>query len=153
MKQLFKGEIYANYYTFYLQDKASPQDYATLANADDFEKMLSVGNQMLHINTKRYESVPVSVILFNKKPRFNPDTCERANECSLEITTVAVLGDVIGGFTELPLEAGIYGVRILYKNLSSVQSDWVGRDKYVLQLWRISHIQATTYLKYPPQYF
>jgi hypothetical protein len=69
MKSIFKGKVHADYYTFYLQDRDSKQDYEALANPNDFEKMLAVGEQMLHINTKRYADVPVSITFFKKAPK------------------------------------------------------------------------------------
>jgi hypothetical protein len=135
MKTIFKGKKYADYYTFYLQDQASKQDYDLLWNKDTSANMLAVGDQLIGIGTKRYENVPVHLKLYPKAPLFKPESCEKANECSLEIKTTAVLGNVISGFEPLDLPAGIYRVRILYKKLSTVESDWKGKDSYWIQLW------------------
>jgi hypothetical protein len=136
MKVLFNGKVYADYYTFYLQDQSSTEDYEALATDYNFEKMLGVGNQMLSISTKRYNDVPVSIKLYQKAPKLNPTAAQHINNCTLLITTKALLGTVISGMVEIELEPGHYQIRILYKNLSSVQDDWTGKDKYEIQIWK-----------------
>jgi hypothetical protein len=147
MKTIFKGKKYADYYTFYLQDQASKQDYDLLWNEDSSTKMLAVGEQVIGIGTKRYEFVPVNIKLYVKAPLFKPENCEKANECSLHISSVAVLGSVISGFEVLDLPPGNYRVRILYKNLSTVENDWKGKDSYWVQLWAEARLREVVRLK------
>jgi hypothetical protein len=147
MKTIFKGKKYADYYAFYLQDQASKQDYDLLWNDESSTKMLAVGEQLIGIGTKRYEFVPINIKLYAKAPLFKPESCEKANECSLHISSTAVLGSVIGGFVTLDLPPGVYRARILYKNLSTVESDWKGKDSYWVQLWAEERLLGIKHLK------
>lgn len=149
MTTLFNSILYADYFTFYLQDRDSQQDMEVLAsNPADFEKMLAVGDQMLHINTKRYGEVKVQVLLYAAAPPLQLANCDRANECSLHITTAALLGNVISGYQDpLLVNPGYYRVRILYKNLASVQSDFEGDDEYVIELWPEEGMGEVVYWK------
>jgi hypothetical protein len=147
MKSIFKGKVYADYYTFYLQDASVTPNYEALANPQDFEKMIAVGEQVLHITTVRYDTVPVSITLFEREPQLRLSTCNRANEASLHITTQLLLGNVISGFQTLALPISIYRVRVLYKNLNALEGASKAKDRYSLQLWREETLRETLYLK------
>ena len=113
----------------------------------NFEKSLGVGNQMLVINTARYASVHVNLILYKSEPKLNLEEAEKINECSLLITSTLKLGsEVSGDWTSYEIEKGIYRVRILYKNLSSVFGD-EGNDSYEIEMWKDDEIRTINYVK------
>ena len=142
MQQLFKGKKYASYYQFYLEDKASTQSAEEICIDANFEKLLGVGNQMLVINTNRYDYVKVSLTLFDQAPKVNLAASERINECSLLITSTLKLGSEISSdWTECEIEPNVYRVRILYKNLGTA------KEQFRIQLWKETEMRETLYLK------
>ena len=142
MKQLFKGKKYASYYQFYLQDSQSTQNQEEICNDANFEKLLGVGNQMLVINTNRYDYVKVSLTLFDQAPKVNLAVSERINECSLLITSILKLGSEISSdWTEYEIEPNVYRVRILYKNIATA------KEQFRIQLWKENEMRETLYLK------
>ena len=84
---------------------------------------------------------------YKSEPELNLDEPEKINECSLLITSKLKLGnEVSSDWTEYEIEKGIYRVRILYKNLSSVVGD-DGNDCYEIQMWKDDEMRATNYLE------
>ena len=147
MKILFNEKKYASYYQFYLQDAASTENPENICIDENFAKSLGVGNQMLVINTARYADVPVSLTSYKNEPELNLEETEKVNECSLLVTSTLKLGnEVSSDWTSYEIEKGIYRVRILYKNLSSVVGD-EGNDSYEIQMWKEDEMRATNYLK------
>ena len=147
MTTLFNDKKYASYYQFYLEDAESKESAENICIDANFEKSLGVGNQMLVINTSRYAAVDVSLTLYKSEPELNLEEAEKINECSLLITSKLKLGnEVSSDWTEYEIEKGIYRVRILYKNLSSVVGD-EGNDSYEIQMWKEDEMRATNYLK------
>ena len=124
MKILFNNKKYALYYQFYLEDAATIENAENICIDANFEKCLGVGNQMLVINTTRYASVDVSLTLYKSEPKLELSQSEKINECSLLVTAKLKLGNEISNdWTIYKIPKGIYRVRILYKNLSSVVGD------------------------------
>ena len=147
MKILFNNKKYASYYQFYLEDAATTENAENICIDANFEKNLGVGNQMLVINTARYSDVDVSLTLYKSEPKLELAQSEKINECSLLITSKLKLGNEISNdWTEYKVEKGIYRVRILYKNLSSVVGD-DGDDSYHIQIWKDDEMKETKYLK------
>ena len=147
MTTLFNDKKYASYYQFYLEDAESKESAENICIDANFEKSLGVGNQMLVINTARYAAVDVSLTLYKSEPELNLEEAEKINECSLLITSKLKLGnEVSSDWTEYEIEKGIYRVRILYKNLSSVVGD-DGNDCYEIQMWKDDEMRATNYLE------
>ena len=147
MKILFNAKKHASYYQFYLQDDESTENPENICIDANFDKSLGVGNQMLVINTARYASVDVSLTLYKSEPKLELSQSEKINECSLLITSKLKLGNEISSdWTEYEIEKGIYRVRILYKNLSSVVGD-DGNDSYHIQIWKDDEMRETTYIK------
>ncbi len=147
MKTLFNDKKYASYYQFYLQDAQSAENQENICNDENFQKSLGVGNQMLVINTARYADVDVSLTLYKAEPKLELEEAEKINDCSLSITSILKLGnEVSADWTSYEIEHGIYRVRILYKNLSSVVGD-EGNDSYEIQMWRDTEMKETQYLK------
>jgi hypothetical protein len=148
MQILFNDRLYADYYTFYVQDRNSRPDYEALASNENFERMLGVGERVLAISTRRYEYVPVMMSLHEQSPGYDPAACDKINECSIEVKGGLQCGTVISGFlNDLSLEPGIYRVRILYKNLASVVSDFEGADEYELQFWPDTQLRQPMVIK------
>ena len=103
---------------------------------------------MLVINTARYASVDVSLTLYKSEPKLELSQSEKINECSLLVTTKLKLGNEISNdWTIYKIPKGIYRVRILYKNLSSVVGD-DGNDSYHIQIWKDEIMRETKYLKF-----
>ena len=147
MKILFNAKKYASYYQFYLEDAESTENAENICIDANFEKSLGVGYQMIVINTARYAEVDVSLTLYKSEPKLDLEEAEKINECSLLITSKLKLGsEVSSDWTEYEIEKGIYRVRILYKNLSSVVGD-NGDDSYHIQIWKDDQMRETKYLK------
>ena len=147
MKILFNNKKHASYYQFYLEDAATTENAENICIDANFEKSLGVGNQMLVINTARYASVDVSLTFYKSEPKLELFQSEKINECSLLVTTKLKLGNEISNdWTEYEIEKGIYRVRILYKDLSSVVGN-DGNDSYSIQIWKDEIMRETTYIK------
>ena len=147
MKILFNDKKYASYYQIYLQDAESEENQENICNDVNFEKSLGVGNKMLVINTARYALVNVKLTVYKTEPKLELEEAEKINECSLCITSKIKLGnEVSSDWTTYEIEHGIYRVRILYKNLSTVVGD-EGSDAYEIEIWKENEMRETNYLK------
>lgn len=144
-------EIYADYNQFYLADENSPFSSAEIWTDETFQQMLAVSKKLVAIGTARYETVPVSVEIYDCNPTLELEKYSRINECSLDVTSNKL---VLEGCTEyspkaarIKVEPSIYRVRVLYGNLETVKDDYVGEDFYVLQLWKDAEMREISILK------
>ena len=147
----FDFEIYADYNQFYLADESSPFSTGEIWTDETFQQMLAVSEKLVAIGTARYETVPVSVEMYDRNPTLELEKYSRVNECSLDVTSNKL---VLEGCTEyspdaarIEVEPSIYRVRVLYGNLETVKDDYEGEDFYVLQLWKDAEMREISILK------
>ncbi len=146
-------EIYADYYQFYLECESSPHKSDEVWDAENiaFNRMLGVGEKLIAVGTKRYETVPVSIEFHDCESVLELEKYSRINECSLEVTSNKL---VLSGCTEylpdaarIEVEPATYRVRVLYGNLETVKNDVEGDDFYILQLWKDDSFRGVKTLK------
>jgi hypothetical protein len=148
MKTLLDTVIFADYCSFYLEDQDSTQDYEELSTDAGLKRMLSVGSQMAKIHTKVNGNVPVKVILYSSEPNFSSDACDYANEFSIEVTSSLLIGNTISdSFVELPVEPGVYRVRVLYVCININQYTKLAEYRYDIRLWPEERRRALEVLK------
>jgi hypothetical protein len=147
----FDFEIYADYNQFYLEDENSPHRTGDIWSEEAFERMLATEENLVAVGTARYETVPVSVEIYDRNPTLELEKYSRINECSLEAASNKLI--LVGCTEYLPeaarieVEPSIYRVRVLYGNLETVKDDWEGEDFYVLQLWKDAEMREISILK------
>jgi hypothetical protein len=44
---------------------------------------------------------------------------------------------------------GTYGVRSIVSGFDTVENDWTGADRYLVQLWPVEHMPPVSYLRRP----
>jgi hypothetical protein len=146
-------DVYADYYQFYVQDLESPCDTAVIW--DDpaaTEHGFAVGEGLVAITTKRYETVPVRVEVYPKDPGFQWEGIDRVNEGGIVVTTQLGVGMPISA-SPLPVVDGVapgaYGVRSISSRFDTVVDDSNGADLYIVQLWPVAELPGVRYLTRP----
>jgi hypothetical protein len=142
-------EVYADYYQFYVADQHTPCDTSVIwDDPTTTDHRLAVGDQLVAVGTKRYGTVPVRIEIRRRAPKVMVGGVDRINECGLTITTALVVAMFISEPTPTPIEIepGHYRVRVLYFGQDSVESDWVGADRYVVQLWPTKTLLSARYI-------
>jgi hypothetical protein len=146
-------QIYADYYQFYVQDMESTCDTSVIwDDPASTEQGAVVGEGLVAVSTKRYETVPVRVEWYPSDPGFDWEGIDRVNECGIEVRTRLGVGMPI---SLRPLhhiefvEPGIYDVRLMAWGLDTVVSDWDGGDHYIVQLWPAATLRPLTHLAKP----
>jgi hypothetical protein len=142
-------EVYADYYQFYVQDAVSTCDTGTIwDDPETTKRQIAVGDGLVAVGTKRYGTVPVSIETYAMEPILEPRGIDRVNECSLTITSGLVVGNTISAeLKPVALASGTYGVRVLYLYQKQVESNEVGSDQYIVQLWPIAEPLSLRYIK------
>jgi hypothetical protein len=131
----FTFSIYASHCQFYLQDSQSKTDTGEIWTQETSDNMIAATDDLVAISTYRFEQVPVELYYYQYEPAAVFEGLDRVNQCTVEITNEMLIGMPIGEMHKVDLPAGLYHVRIKYLGKHTVQSDWVGDDRYVLELW------------------
>jgi hypothetical protein len=149
-QRVLQLKVYADYYQFYVQDAASTCDTSVIWDQPgSTEQGTVVGNGLIGVATKRYETVPVRIEMHRRDPGFSWAGVDRVSECGIVITTTLGVGMPI---SLKPLHRvdfvtpGTYHVRTLATGFDTVVSDWEGADRYIVQLWPAVEQRGLTHL-------
>lgn len=144
-------EIFADYHQFYLEDENSLHETGNIWNQETHERMLATEDGLVAVGTARNTEVPVTIEIHENEPVLELTSFSRVNECSLRIwsnkMTIAGCTDYLPEAARIDIEPSIYRVRILYKNLESVENEIDGDDSYTLQLWKDSEMREVKEVK------
>jgi hypothetical protein len=138
----YKFEIFADYFTFDLDDSQNIGDSAKWEQKD-FENLFAVGYQMISIATARNTFVPVTIEIRDEAPSDDSDEWDQVNEGSLEVPSgclrVYSCKDPSSA-SHIEVTSGWYRVRIYYGNLDSLrENDREGNDHYKIVLWQAAY--------------
>ncbi len=137
---MYRYELFADYFQFYLQDEAADGDLSDAWTDEAVARMLAVGDGAVGVGTARNMDVPVTLELLDAEPPADLAGWDHATECSLQIRGDKLL---IAGCTDyrpdaarIPVAPGSYRVRVYYGGLDTLSEDGLeGEDRYHLQLW------------------
>jgi hypothetical protein len=141
-------QVYADYYQFYVQDLESRCDTSIIwDDPADTERGVVVGDGLVAVSTKRYETVPVRVEVYPSDPGFQWEGIDRVSECGLTVSTQLQVGMPISSMQAIEqVQPGTYGVRVMAWGLDTVVSDWEGGDHYIVQLWPVTSMPELRHL-------
>jgi hypothetical protein len=136
---LYEGEVFADYFQFYLRDEDHdelPDDYTDEVVA----RYLMVGPHAIVVRTVRNMSVPVRVEWHDQRPLPDLDSYQHVVEASLDCQSGQLL---LAGMTDyepesprLAVKAGSLGLRLCLSGLDSLSEDELeGDDRYLVQFW------------------
>ena len=138
--QSYKLQVFADYHQFYLLDEQT-----NFVPPDDWEeqlvtRLLAVAPGIIGVGTVRNMSVPISIVVVEKRPENDGSAWNHIVEASLEVGSgeIVIMGssDTQEEARHLQLDAGAYRVRVHYRGLASVsESGLVGDDYYHILLW------------------
>jgi hypothetical protein len=133
--------FYTQYNQFYIRDKSPSIDSLSheFWNEEAHEDRLAIENNVLGVRTECYGNVKGEFFFLEKENR-NADfsSYDHVVEGGLEITSgfIQLLECPNNSVVlEIPVENGIYVVRIYSSNLSSVDGD-DGNDFYKIEIWK-----------------
>jgi len=147
-----KLTLFADYFQFYIQDEKADGDLSDKWTEVATQRFLAVTDGTIGIGTVRNMDVPVTVKIFDGKPRFEESLkgiVGRINECDLEVKSgkivVAGCTDYFPDARRIELGNGIYRARIYYVNMDKISDDGLsGEDCYEVHLWLTGKIKGTT---------
>jgi putative RNA 2'-phosphotransferase len=146
-------QVYADYYQFYVQDVESTCDTSVIwDDPASTENGVVVGDGLIAVSTKRYETVPVRVEWYHADPGFMWEGIDRVSECGIVVTTTLGVGMPISISPLNHIEfitPGTYDVRVMAWGFNTVVSDFDGGDHYIVQLWPAQELRALTHLAKP----
>lgn len=133
-------KIFADYYQFYVWDpiasgQTAPDDW----NEQDVKNRAKVTEHVFVVSPIRNLEVPFSLEIYQADPKFHLNEWDHVVEASVNISSgrIEVHECTGGSHAELSIEPGIYGVRALYKGLSTITEDGLdGKDSYKLTMWK-----------------
>jgi hypothetical protein len=133
-------ELFADYFQFYLQDEAADANLGEAWDEAATERMFAVATGMIGIGTAGNMEVPVTLEVHDAEPSHNLADFDHVVEGALVVTTgplvVAGCTDYFPDADRIPLEPGIYRVRLSSSGLSTRSADGLdGNDHYLVQLW------------------
>jgi hypothetical protein len=136
----FELSLFADYHQFYLQDEPASGDLSRSWDAEAMTRLLAVAPDVIGVRTARNMIVPVKVKILDSSPPDDFTFWDQVVEASINISSGRV---VIAGCTDyfpdamcIPVEPGIYRVRIYYGGLASISEDGLeGEDHYQVVLW------------------
>ena len=149
---LYKFNLSADYFQFYLQDEQSNGDLSHSWTEQALSNMLAIAPGVVGVATVRNMDVPVEVEVLDSQPDNNFEAWNHVTETSLAVPSRQI---VIAGCTDyfpdaarITVEPGTYRVRVYYGGLDSVDV-WKldGDDHYKVVLWLNADIAETKVLK------
>ncbi|WP_293776469.1 hypothetical protein [uncultured Oxalicibacterium sp.] len=139
MPILFDGSLLADYHQFYLADAAGNVDLPTNWNDDALNTRLLSGPGVLIVATERNMTVPVRVILHERRPQIDIDAADHVVEGHLHTSgeiVIAGLNDYLPQAPRRRVPAGELGVMIIFTGLDTLSEDGLdGEDRYDVHLW------------------
>ena len=140
---LYKFNLSADYFQFYLQDEQSNGDLSHSWTEQALSNMLAIAPGVVGVATVRNMDVPVEVEVLDSQPDNNFEAWNHVTEAS-----VAGCTDYFPDAARITVEPGTYRVRVYYGGLDSVDV-WKldGDDHYKVVLWLNADIAETKVLK------
>ncbi|NHN26111.1 hypothetical protein FIA58_010525 [Flavobacterium jejuense] len=138
----FNLELFADYYQFYIQDEKSESNLVDSWTDFAVDNMIAINDGIVGIGTVRNMDVAVTLRILESENTDNDfKKYDKVNECDLVVSSGII---VIAGCTDyfpdalrIPLENGIYRVRICYGNLDSLNENGLeGDDFYMVSMWK-----------------
>ena len=151
MPNIYKFEIFADYFQCIVQDESSEDDFGALWNEEAAVSMVAVGNSAISVGTLRNVMVPVEVHVLDREPAIALDEFDHvvAGAFSAPTGRLMVMG-CTESFSEarhIPVAPGCYQFLYLINGVSTIENEWEPADDvYRLYMWPGS-ISATRVIK------
>jgi hypothetical protein len=136
--QTLNARLFADYFQFYLWDKAVSSDAPTDWTDEDVANRLKAAPNVVVVSPVRNMTVSVEVEVHASEPELRLDLWDHIAECSLELPSGQLeLHECTGGSGGvLNVPPGSYRVRAYFGGLDSLSDDGLsGEDRYVVALW------------------
>ena len=138
MTMVFDGEVFADYFQFYLADVNAPLDELPSWDKDDLRRRLVAAKGAVVFRTAQNEYVQVQVSFQTEEPEDEPDAVHIA-ECSLETTgniMIAGCTDYVGDAHRFSVSPGRLRVSFQCVGAGSVsESDNAKNSLYRVKIW------------------
>ncbi|MBB4008800.1 hypothetical protein [Allorhizobium taibaishanense] len=139
MRILYQGDIFADYFQFFLRDQARadlPDDYSD----DSIEARLMAGEHGVIVHTARNMTVTVLLEWHDQRPEVDLSAFQHVVEANFACPTGQLL---LAGLTDdentaprFDITPGRIGLRACFNGLDTVSEDGLdGEDRYHLQIW------------------
>lgn len=137
---LYKFELFADYFQFYLMDVKSNDDTSVIWSREAHDNKLGILKNTLAIGTFRNVDVNVEIELCENEPIVNLEEWDQAAVGFFEIISgeCAVFGctDYLPEAKTIKLKPGNYSALSLAKGLDTITSEWEPADDlYKVILW------------------
>lgn len=145
--------LFADYFQFYIQDENCRNSLADSWTAFAVENLLAINDGIIGVGTVRNTDIPVKIMVLEEKLNDNNfDHYDLINTCDLVVESEKI---VVAGCTDyfpealrIPLENGIYCLRICYGNLDKLDETGLeGEDFYEVYLWKTEELKGFKTLK------
>ncbi|MES2709279.1 MAG: hypothetical protein V4726_21965 [Verrucomicrobiota bacterium] len=131
--------IFADYHQFYIWDpeasgQLAPEDWTE----DDVQARAKATEHVFVVSPIRNMEVPFTLEVHETEPLYQTAEWDHIIEASMNVCSgrVEVHECTGGSHGEVAVAPGIYGVRALYKGLSTLSDDGLdGDDSYLVTLW------------------
>jgi len=143
----FDRSLFADFFQFYIQDEAVPDDLSEAWTEEATDRMLATAFGTIGIGTVRNMDVPVSLQILDRQPDDDSSQWDHVVEASLDVVSGRI---VISGCTDylpdaegIDLPLGTYQVRVSYGGLDTLSANGLeGDDHYRVQLWPATSIEV-----------
>ena len=137
---LYKFELFADYFQFYLMDVEANDDTSEIWSREAHDNKLGILKNTLAIGTFRNVDVKVEIELCEAEPSIDLEEWDHASIGYFEIISgeCAVLGctDYLPEAKTITLMPGIYSALSLAKGLDTITNEWEpAEDLYKVILW------------------
>ena len=137
---IYKYELFADYFQFYLQDEAADGDLSESWTEEATTRQLALAPGTIGVGTARNMTVPVTVEIRNSRPDEPVGPWDLVNDCNIEVTSgklvVAGCTDYLPDAARIELPPGLYHARVFYGGLQTLSNDGLdGDDHYTVILW------------------
>jgi hypothetical protein len=136
--QTLNARIFADYFQFYLWDKAASPEAPTDWTDEDVANRLKAAQNVVVVCPLRNMNVPVAVEVHSSEPELRLSRWDHIAECSLALPSGQLeLHECTGGSAgTLNVPPGNYRVRASFGGLGSLSDDGLsGEDHYLVALW------------------
>ena len=140
MIKLYRYNLFADYFQFYLQDEEVDGDLSDAWTEQAVNDLLAIAPGTIGVGTVRNMDVPVEVEVLQSAPSDSFDKWDQVHECDIEVKsgTIVIAGctDYFPEAARIKVEPGSYRARVYYGKLDSLSEDGLdGDDHYRVALW------------------